>query len=255
VQGNRQLLTKEHTGGPVDWFDVRLTPGATPVATTTVRAVPSRVAFAGAPHPRWWAFEDNRLQLGELEIDSTDIAKLALVEFALVYANDWLSIPLALAAGRLVEVATVTVTDVFGRHHDLTPSENLEGVGTRRWQLYAPALETDPTGPGVSRTLFVPPVSSDPLEMPIEEVLYLRDEGANLVFAVEHRVTNARGDVVPGIEAQRERGFAGEDDEPPSAGMPTRTCARKQSFGSARIARPRMLHSSRVSLRRWRVMI
>jgi hypothetical protein len=220
VQGNRQLLTKEHTGGPVDWFDVRLTPGATPVATTTVRAVPSRVAFAGAPHPRWWAFEDNRLQLGELEIDSTDIAKLALVEFALVYANDWLSIPLALAAGRLVEVATVTVTDVFGRHHDLTPSENLEGVGTRRWQLYAPALETDPTGPGVSRTLFVPPVSSDPLEMPIEEVLYLRDEGANLVFAVEHRVTNARGDVVPGIEAQRERGFAGEDDEPPSAGMP-----------------------------------
>ena len=221
VQGNGQLVTHEHTGGPVDWFDVRLKRGTTPPDRTTVRAVPSRVAFAGAPHPRWWAFEDSREQFGQIEIDSTDIAKLALVEFALIYANDWLSIPLAFEAGRLVEVTSVKVTDVFGREFEPAPSEHLKGVGTQRWQLYAPALDSDPTGPGASRTLFLPPVSSDPLEMPVEEVLYLRDEGANLVFAVEHRVSNARGDVVPGIEAQRERGFAGEDPEPPRAGMPS----------------------------------
>lgn len=220
AEGNVEFVAREHTGGAVDWFDVRLKQGATPQVRPPVRAVPSRVAFAGAPHPRWWAFEDSREQLGQLEVDSTDIAKLALVEFALIYANDWLSVPLALDAARLVEVRSIKVTDVFGREFEPTISEHVTGSGTQRWQLYAPSLESDPMGPGASRTLFLPPVSSDPLEMPVEEVLYLRDEGANLVFAVEHRVTNARGDVVPGIEAQRERGFAGPEADPPLAGMP-----------------------------------
>jgi hypothetical protein len=166
--------------------------------------------FTGAPDPRWWAFEDSKVQFGEMEVNTTDVAKLALLEHAVIYANDWLSIPFAVPVGGLVEVTNVEVTDVFGRSFDLNPSEHLNGPGTKRWQLYALSDESNPMGPGHSKILFVPPVSSDALEYPAEELLYLRDEGANLVFGVEHRVTNPRGDSVPGIEAQRERGLSGE---------------------------------------------
>jgi hypothetical protein len=217
---NARLVARDHEGGPVDWFDVRLAPIPGPAVPPPVlpqpnesRAVPTRVAFAGAPHPRWWAFEDSSLQLGQMEVNTTDVAKLALLEFAVIYANDWLAIPLPVQAGRLIDVVTVVVTDVFGREFTLTPSETLATQPTGRWQLYAISAENAPTGPGTSGMLFVPPVSSDALEMPAEELLYLRDEGANLVFGVEQRVQNARGDTVPGIEAQRERGFSGETVE------------------------------------------
>ena len=213
--GTSQLVARDHQGGAIDWFDVTIVKGDPPPATAqppvkTVRGVPTRVAFAGAPHPRWWAFEDSRAQLGTMEVNTTDVAKLAMLDFALMYANDWLSLPLAVEAGCLVDIATVLVTDVFGRSYKLAPSESLIGSGLKRWQLYAVATEGAQLAPGVSQLLFVPPISGDALELPVEELLFLRDEGANLVFGVEQRVPNGRGDSVPGIELQRERGYAGE---------------------------------------------
>ncbi len=57
------------------------------------------------PNTRWWAFEDSRTNFGDIKPDTTDIAKLLLIEFGLVYANDWFLLPYALPAGSIAGCA------------------------------------------------------------------------------------------------------------------------------------------------------
>ena len=61
--------------------------------------LPTQVTFNGMPNTRWWEFEDGRTNFGDIKPDTTDLAKLLLIEFGLVYANDWFLIPFT-AAGR-----------------------------------------------------------------------------------------------------------------------------------------------------------
>ena len=51
------------------------------------------------PNTRWWGFEEGRTNFGDIDPDTTDIGKLMLIEFGLVYANDWFVLPLTLPAG------------------------------------------------------------------------------------------------------------------------------------------------------------
>ena len=54
--------------------------------------------------------------------------------------------------------------------------------------------------------LFIPPVAGFRQESaPLDEVRFLRDEGANMVWGVEHIVANQMGRAVSGFDAQRER--------------------------------------------------
>ncbi len=50
--------------------------------------IPVPVSFAGMPNTRWWAFEDSKTNFGDIDASTTDLPKLLLLEFALVYAND-----------------------------------------------------------------------------------------------------------------------------------------------------------------------
>jgi hypothetical protein len=76
---------------------------------------------------------------------------------------------------------------------------------------------------GIGDTLFIPPVTGFRDESkPLEAVHFLRDEGANRVFGVEHTVLNGIGRPVDGFDAQRERlerirAAEGPATEPPSA--------------------------------------
>lgn len=42
-----------------------------------------------SPDPRWWALEDRKTDYGAVKPSTTDLAQLLLMEFALVYADDW----------------------------------------------------------------------------------------------------------------------------------------------------------------------
>jgi hypothetical protein len=54
--------------------------------------------------------------------------------------------------------------------------------------------------------LLIPPLAGFRQESPpLDEVHFLRDEGANIVWAVEHTVSNQLGRPVSGFDAQRER--------------------------------------------------
>ncbi|MFJ9818443.1 S8 family serine peptidase [Streptomyces sp. NPDC101151] len=60
------------------------------------------------------AVEDGRTNFAAVTPDSTDLARLVFLEFALVYSNDWYQLPCALPAGTYTSIRGLAVTDVFG---------------------------------------------------------------------------------------------------------------------------------------------
>lgn len=206
----RVLRAPAHTGGEVSWstFDVepRSEPGAEPGAgdpppsDATVRALDrtllaTPLSFPGMPAARFWELEDARVDLGSVWADPHELARLLVVECALVHGGDWLVLPVDVPAGMVVTLDSVEYTDTFGTMW----SVDTGGADTPRWRMYA---VTGPPGAALPATLpglVVPPASAGLLQgAPVEDVGFLRDESANLVWAVEHLVPGAGGDpVVP----------------------------------------------------------
>ena len=63
------------------------------VMEITQSFIPAPVQFEGMPNSRRWAFEDARTNFSYIKTDTTELSKLLLIEFGLIYANDWYLIP------------------------------------------------------------------------------------------------------------------------------------------------------------------
>ena len=83
--------------------------------------MPAPVTFRGAPAPRYWEFEDARIEYGLLPVGPTDLAQLLMIEYASSYGNDWFVVPLTLPVGSLTSVNSLVVTDSFGVRTLLRP--------------------------------------------------------------------------------------------------------------------------------------
>src|SRR5262249_55187436 len=141
------LTASEYPGGTLDWhaFD-QARAGASPTTTTT-SFVPVAVEFAGMANTRWWSFEDRRVSFGAVKPDTTDLAKLLLLEFGLVYANDWCLVPWPLANVALAEVLGLAVTNVFGERLWIEPAARARATRLHRRRPLAPHLLMLPTVP------------------------------------------------------------------------------------------------------------
>ena len=106
--GNEKVLAAdEYFHGRLDWYNFdwdksREQLGDTPAPIeglpmdaqySTRTFIPAPVRFNGMPDTRWWAFEDGKTNFGDIKPGTTDLAKLLLIEFGLVYANDWFLLP------------------------------------------------------------------------------------------------------------------------------------------------------------------
>jgi hypothetical protein len=112
---------------------------------------------------------------------------MALIEFALVYGNDWFVVPVTLPVGSVFRTTTFTVRDTFGVDTVVGPSKN---TGTLPWSVFTLGGSRIPDG-----SYFLAPTLIDPFESaPLEEVALFRDEMANMVWGVEQRVQGASGD-------------------------------------------------------------
>jgi hypothetical protein len=181
-------------GGRVDWSDLDATDltnpaaGAPAAAQQTMLATPLR--FAGMPADRYWQFEDGQVNLGALEVQPHDLARLLLVEFATVYGNDWLVVPVDVPLGSFTAIDEVAYTTTFGERPTVSRVDDSDRSGTFR--LFEVSVAgSDETVPG----LFVPPSVTGVLDGPaLEEVLFLRDEMANSAWGVERTVEGPSGD-------------------------------------------------------------
>jgi hypothetical protein len=212
------LRAEEYHQGNLDWHalqrsnDVRLAesdapPGPARPEVEPVRDVqtfvPTQVVFDGMPNTRWWAFEDRRTNFGKVTADTTDVGKLMLMEFALVFANDWFVVPWTLPVGTLSRVHGIAVTTVFDERLWVEPVAPPAGAaGWDRWSMFALA---DESGGDPRAELVLVPVAPKVQEGdPLEDVSLVRDEMANMVWAIEHQVPLASGWPRAGGEAAHE---------------------------------------------------
>jgi hypothetical protein len=188
-----RLTADEYYQGHLDWYSVDATaPGRMAATATTVSSLPTSVTFNGMPNTRWWAFEDGRTNFGDIKPDTTDLAKLLLIEFALVYANDWFQIPISVPAGSVVSIQGLAVTNTFGERNWIASA----GVRSPNWRMF---LLHDNLGIGIL------PAAQKVLDgPPLDEAMIIRDEMANMVWAIERTVPLPHGEPRRGAEAARE---------------------------------------------------
>jgi hypothetical protein len=190
------VLVAPSYGGQLDWHTFDLlnagrgtSLGATGVSETlpTARLIPMPVRYPGMPSSRFWEFEDARVDLGAVEVEAGDLARLLLLEFALVYGTDWFAVPLELMTGSLSRIASLEVFDTFGgRSLVSAASEGDPGQRSRLFRLVTSGTDT------TSDALFLPPLIGPSLEsIALEQVRFVRDETANLVWAIEQSVESA----------------------------------------------------------------
>lgn len=193
------LAAPEYHGGRLDWDafvgQAGVSLGAPALASTaTQHLLPSPVSYRGMPASRLWAFEDGRVNLGAVDVGSPDLASLVLIEFALIYGNDWFIVPLEVEVGSLCRINSLVVFDSFGVQTPVSHYSQVDGASTA-WRMYALTPETSAANTELLReSLLLAPTLGATLESPaIEEVLFLRDEMANMAWAVERVVQGRAG--------------------------------------------------------------
>lgn len=207
TEGDGQAIfdAEPSSDGAFDWFafDLRRReprgPGETPpgIEETTISVMPTHVRFRGMPNHRWWDFESGYTDFGAIEPETRDLARLLVIDFMTVSANDWFVAPLAMPVGSLCKIDLMMVHDVFGGRTVVPPANDFAGVASRRWAMFA----SESAG-GVARFFMVPPAAASAVLQgeTIEEVRFLRDEMANIAWAVEHRLQGGTGEAIQGHE-------------------------------------------------------
>jgi hypothetical protein len=197
------LNMPEHNGQNMDSFSWEQSPAqqglsdgldANRIAVHRHTFMPTQVSFPSMPRARWWEFEDSTLDLSNLQARKTDLGLLLLSEFSLLYSNDWLLTPLSLPVEHLAQVRSMRVTDVFGVQSYINPVAQNEN-----WELFQ---VTSPAVPTPKGWLYLPPVTNHFLQSDtLEEIHFIRDEMANLVWGVEMVVPNGVGEGMEGQSA------------------------------------------------------
>lgn len=203
-QQNVRLIADQYYQGHLDWYNFDFqTKVASEVPKKPERVVhsyiPTPVQFYGMPNRRWWTFEDGQTDLGNLNPQTTDIATLLFAEFALVFSNDWQVLPCELPVGSLNKVDGILITDVFGIKTWVRPVGRGLDDDWHQWRMFA--VNTEGVGGNLDTRLFLPPSVVKTLESPpLEEVRFIRDEMANMVWGIEHKVASAMGKGKDGYE-------------------------------------------------------
>ena len=203
------LRAEQYENGQLDWysFDVetRTTLQATagtnipiiPPQTDCLSFLPVPVSFNGMPHPRYWQIENGNTEFGHIEANTTDIIKLILAEFMLLYSNDWCVFPYERQVGSICAIQGLVVKDVFGKRTLIKAAGSGLDDDWKRWRFLA--MSTNDQAANLSS--FLPPTLGKPLESnPLEKVNFIRDEMANLVWGIESIIPSPLGRGINGYE-------------------------------------------------------
>lgn len=178
-EGRITLNAPEHNGDRVDWDSFTASapvPGsvAKPVTATTDVA-PSVLQIPGMPVLTFWEMEDPRFDPGRMEAGPGDVARLLLIETALAYAADWFLLPLRLPVASMTKIESLIVTDTFGVQTIIAPVDQVRPpYGWRLWSVS-----------GLPYLLLPPPETGFLIAEPVEKAVFVRDEAANLAWALQ----------------------------------------------------------------------
>lgn len=216
-----ELNAPDYQSGHLDWYSFdKATIGIDPSekATDSEFYMPVRVSYAAMPDKRLFSFEDSQLELSGMEVDQADLIKLMIIDFSLVSDNDWFTFPIEMELGELCWVNRITIKDVFGIttviNNDKDTGQYLEANPLKMWDVFKIRPSDLMRERGKSNQelykkeeqfLYLPPVTAFRQESrPLEELLLLRDEYANMVWGIERTVCNELGKPVDGYDLHLE---------------------------------------------------
>jgi hypothetical protein len=215
------LRASQYYQGSLDWFafdeDIRTQPVSTddpntvPVIddNTPISFIPTPASFKGMPNPRFWEMEERQIDFGKLNAKTTDLLMLVFAEFGLVYGNDWFVIPYTMPVNTLCSITGLVITDVFGDRTLIKAADEGADNNWQRWSMFN-LSNKDHIGQ-YNRHFFLPATVTSSLQSdPIEQVNFIRDEMANMVWGIEDIIPDATGKGIDGNEAADKTGV-----EPP----------------------------------------
>jgi hypothetical protein len=203
VQPELRLEADEYTDGKLDWHAFSVTsavvPGQPVLGAARIDWKPERAPmptvarYPGMPADRYWEFEDGQVNFGRMGAAKSDLARLAVMEYALVFGNDWFLLPVTLPSNALYKVSGFTVRDNFGIEVPIPPARNLDGSP---WTMFEMSLKPSPAlvRPRLDDCLYLCPTLETMEGPPLEHVLMMRDEMANMVWGIEKRVQGTSGE-------------------------------------------------------------
>ena len=187
------LRAPEYRGGKLDWWVFESSREQAPkIARPRPRPIRADVlatplGFPGAPAARYWEIEDAAVDLSAATVAPHETASLLLLEYVFAYGGDALLVPLELTVGSRAHVGGVVIVDVFGDRVLSEPSGVADVAAPRaRFAMFGCTGDED-------ALLLAPAIGSSLESEPIEDVLLLRDEMANLGWAVEAIAPDASG--------------------------------------------------------------
>ncbi len=214
--GEKVYVADEYYQGRLDWYSLDVDAataslgavagsGATGLPPDGPRTmIPKPVSFSGMPNTRWWTFEDHKTNFGDIDANTTDLAKLLFIEFALVYSNDWFVIPYTLPTGAIATIRGFAVTNVFGDRLWIQPAGRGADANWQRWSMFTINVQGEKGAQADTSLLVLPTVPKIHEAPPTEEVTLVRDELANMVWGIEKTIALASGESKRGLEAARE---------------------------------------------------
>ncbi len=199
--GECTLTAKEYFDGHLDWEDfsinAEVSMGAAndnAIVQTTTTVIPAPVNFRGAPASRFWELEDARVDYGRIPTGPADLPQMLLIEFANSFGNDWYVIPVELEIGTLCRTRSLVVTDTFGVR-TLIKSNSESGLPHSTWRMFQLSYQRPSDSPPLTpapNLFFLPPSLARSIDgKPVEEVLFLRDEMANMAWGVERLIESS----------------------------------------------------------------
>lgn len=225
--GQAVLDASRYHEGRLDWYSFDLDQDAKPLDTDAqnpappdppekpMAFLPTAATFKGMPAPRFWEMEDRQVNFGKLNAKTTDQLLLLFAELGLIYGNDWFVIPYSMPVNTLCEVQGLVVTDVFGDRTLIQAADEGADNDWQRWSLFN--LSNKGEIGRYNRQFFLPAALTQTLESePVETVNFLRDEMANMVWAVEERIPDATSGGISGDDAADKTGVL----PPPIADSP-----------------------------------
>lgn len=221
--GNDIFKADDYDSGQLSWYSYDHEEGnggnAVNEETKMLSYIPTPANIHGAPSSRLWAIENTTVNTAYVQTDGfSTMANAAVMLYVSSYNNDWMVTPLETEAGVILDIEGVVVKDTFGeyqyihtdaedsdyKHFKNTSNESLKKFNSRqfidRWNLFGNTRHNayEQNNFSVNRGLFFPSSVMRNEERVIEEVQFLRDEMANMVWGVEKVVPDLIGNSVSG---------------------------------------------------------
>lgn len=214
-EGNVDYTTDQYASGTLSWysFDALEDPNASKdkLKRTSIEKdliyIPTPAKIPGSPSQRLWEFENRKVTMGNDSVAPEYIASALVMQYISTYSNDWMITPLETETGTVLDVRSIEVFNTFNEVETINISaEDLDHndpkVGpTDRWCLFG---SSRPDAYGVrdfssnKGLLFPPTVVRCEESAPVEEVQFLRDEMANMLWGVETKINDGCGGFMDG---------------------------------------------------------